>query len=402
MGSRDFGALRCRLLLLSGLVPLLSAAPAFAQELGPFDAVGAGVFVGYTFGDERGLDWGIEGFGTRYFRSVPDCGDSSARSGFGPLVRFSALNVSRFSSTLAGHAGGELRRSYLAADLELGGSLSLTRDGAAGSLHTGVTLESLIFNVYARQEWLRDAYSIGGGARFFPTFGTPGFCEVGRAFRGERGQPRARATRAARRFDGRSPDAARWAERARDECASVLAFLQLGLELLELGAPLELVARAVHAAEEELTHTWEASALASRFGGARLVACSPAPRLRKPLPRRRQLQRLARESWLDGCLNEGFAAALARAEASETRDAEEARVSALIAEQEAGHAELAFDVLKWCSSQDRTLTLPTRRPPAMAFERSLLPRRALTELGELSRKLARARLAELPAPLTDA
>ena len=70
-----------------------------------------------------------------------------------------------------------LARSFIAADLELGGSLALTRDGSLGSVHSGVTLESIMFNVYARQEWLLKSYSMGGGARFIPTFGLPGICE---------------------------------------------------------------------------------------------------------------------------------------------------------------------------------------------------------------------------------
>jgi hypothetical protein len=40
-----------------------------------------------------------------------------------------------------------------------------------------VTFESLIFNVYFRQEWLEPSYSAGAGARYLPTFGSPGFCE---------------------------------------------------------------------------------------------------------------------------------------------------------------------------------------------------------------------------------
>jgi hypothetical protein len=396
MGSWDAVAIRRRLLALSSLVPLLSAPDARAQELGPFDAVGVGVFVGYTFGEKRGVDWGVEGFGTRYFHDFVACDNTNERSGFGPVLRFSALNVSRFSVTGAGHVGGELSRSYTSVDLELGGTLALTRDGTQGGVHTGVLLESLIFNLYARQEWLLRTYSVGGGARFWPTFGTPGFCSVGRAFRGNAGEMRASATRAGMRFDARSPDAARWAERARDECASVLAFLQLALELLDEAAPLELVARAVHAAEQELTHTWAAAALASRFGHARVVPRSPAPSFRPRLARAQQLRRLARESWADGCLNEGFAAAVAGAEAVESRDPEEARASALIARDEAEHAALSFDVVRWAASQLATLELP-KPSRALPPERSLLRRETLRELHSHNQHEAKARLAELPS-----
>lgn len=391
----DIDRIRRRILALSGLVPWLVSLPARAEprDFGPFDVVGAGVFVGYTFGDKRGIDWGVEGFATRYFRKFAECGDNGERAGFGPLLRFSALNVARFSVTGAGHVGGEAARSFIAGDLELGGTLAVTRDASFGSVHTGVTLESIMFNVYARQEWLLDSYSAGGGARFVPTFGLPGFCEVGRAFRDDSGDARGRTARAGERFDERCPDAARWAARTRDECSSVLAFLQLALELLDEGAPLELVLRAVRCAEQELSHSWAAAALASRFGRAPLVPRSPAPRFRPRLPRRQQLARLAFEGWLDGCLNEGLASLVAAEEAGEATDLEEARISAKIACEEAEHAALAFDIVHWVLTRDGTLA-PNRAQQAEAapFATSPLGPRRVRELANHHTHGARRRL----------
>ena len=358
--------------------------------------VGAGVFVGYTFGGERGIDWGVEGFATRHFRQFAACGDNGARSGFGPLLRVSMLNTSRVAFTGAGHVGAEALRSFVAADLELGGTVALTGAGPLGSVHTGITLESIMFNVYARQEWLLPSYSIGGGARFFPTLGSPGFCDVGRAFRDNAGNARSHAARAGARFDMRCPDAARWATRARHECGSILAFLQLALELLEEDAPLALVARAVRCAEQELSHTWAAAALASRFGRARVVARSPAARFRPRLPRRRQLARLARESWVDGCLNEGLAALVASEEAREATDAEVARISYKIAREEAEHAALAFDVLRWLQTRGTTLTPTSARHGAngAAFATSHLSARHVHELAASHSANARRHLVE--------
>lgn len=397
MGNK--GRIRRRIVALAGLVPGLVSLTARAQprDYGPFDVVGAGVFVGYTFGDQRGVDWGLEGFATRHFRKFRECDDNGERSGFGPLLRFSALNVSRFAVTGAGHVGGEAARSFVAADLELGGTLALTRDGSLGGLHTGITLESIMFNIYARQEWLLDSYSFGGGARFIPTFGLPGFCSVGRAFRDDDGEARSRAARADERFDERCPDAARWAERACDECSSVLAFLQLALELLDEDAPLELVARAVRSAEQELSHTFAAAALASRFGQARVAARSPAPRFRARLPRRRQLARLAREGWRDGCLDEGLAALLALTEAGATKDPEEARVSAKIARDEAEHAALALDVVRWVIEQDRSLAPAIGEQSYRQLPSSLLEPTRVRELAALHASRT-ARLLEAPSP----
>lgn len=390
----DKGGIRRRILALSGLVPWLVSLPARAEprDFGLFDVVGAGVFVGYTFGDKRGIDWGVEGFATRHFRQFAGCGDNGARSGFGPLLRFSVLNVSRFSVTGAAHVGGEAARSFIAGDLELGGSLALTRDGALGSVHSGVTLESIMFNVYARQEWLLESYSIGGGTRFIPTFGLPGFCEVGRAFRDDGGDARSRTARAGECFDGRCPDAARWAARTRDECSSILAFLQLALELLDEDTPLALVARAVRCAEQELSHTWAAAALASRYGRAPITPRSPAPRFRPRLPRRQQLARLAYEGWVDGCLNEGLAALVAAEEACDATDPEEARISAQIARDEAEHAALAFDVVRWVLDQDSTLAPNSaEQAEAARFASSPLGPRRVRELANHHTRSADAR-----------
>lgn len=177
--KRVMGKFARRLTWLAALVPWLVSAPAAAQtrDFGPFDVVGGGVFVGYTFGAKQGLDWGIEGFATRHFVTVPKCGNRDPRAGYGPLLRLSLLGVQRLSLTAASHVGGELSRSWLSGDAELGGSLVLGGGKVRGDLHTGLTVESIIFNVYARRAWLLNSTSVGIGGRFLPTLGTPGFCD---------------------------------------------------------------------------------------------------------------------------------------------------------------------------------------------------------------------------------
>ncbi len=81
----------------------------------------------------------------------------------------------------------------------------------------------------------------------------------------------------------------------------------------------------------------------------RLVA--PPFRQRPSLPRRFALARLAREAWLDGCLNGGHAAARAAVEAERSRVAEEALVSRRIAHEEAGHALLSAQVMRWALAE---------------------------------------------------
>ena len=339
--------------MLAGLSPLVCASPARAEE--PFQVAGAGVFLGYSFGEPGGFEWGIDAFATRWTEHHDDCGDHSMRYGFGPLVRLGMVQLSQFQATLAAHGGGDITRPYLALDGELGGRL-LVQDGRLWVVpHTGLTVESIIFDLYFRQAWLPPQLSAGAGARYLPFFGEPGMCEVGRAYRDDGGQRQAARVRRGAAFEARNPRAELWSKRAAEECASVPAFLQLALELAELGAPAELVSRARGAAREELGHTEDAVRLAMLHGAAEVRAVPPPFRRRARLPRPLALRRLAREAWLDGCVNEGLSAAIAGAEADETRVPDEAAVLARIAREEASHADLAFDVLRWALAEDREL-----------------------------------------------
>ena len=389
-------------LILAGLAPLLSAAPATAQEewsIPGFDTVGGGVFLGYAFGGDRGLEWGVEGFATHYTNDVPTCSDRP-RAGLGPLLRFSLLGLSRLGVTGALHGGGELVRPVLAIDGELGGTITYQNGSARPSLHTGLLAESLFWNAYARQEWFLPSYSVGGGMRVLATFGSPSLCAEGRPFRGERGRAQRARVSTTAAFDGRSPDAARWARRASEECASVPAFWQLALELAELGAPDALVTRALAAADEELGHARAAAEVASGFGGAQVLLTPPALCFRAALPRKQALRRLARESWLDGCHNEQLAASIARAELRETRTREEAATLRLIEREETSHAALALDVLRWTLRQApelvSSLQVPRDTPSELATASRLRPE-TLRALLHDHRVASRRQLAALSA-----
>jgi hypothetical protein len=144
------------------------------------------VFLGYAFGDEGGLQWGIEGFATRYLEDHTSCEGARARHGVGPLLRLAAVRLSRLEVTLAAHGGGDLprRRFFAGVDGELGASLFFeSGKGLRVAPHSGVLFESTIFHAYFRQAWLFEQETIepelsfGGGARFWPTFGSPGICE---------------------------------------------------------------------------------------------------------------------------------------------------------------------------------------------------------------------------------
>jgi hypothetical protein len=360
--------LRARIGLLAVLSPVLCAEPAQADLI---DTGGAGIFLGYAFGQDGGFEWGLEAFATHYLNPGGACAEvAEHRTGVGPLMRVSAVG-SRFQLTFAAHVGTELAttdgafdlHSIAALDGEVGARIFLDEPSRQRVVpHTGVALEAAYFNFYLRQAWFLEAgepapaSSLGGGARYTPTFGLPSTCArpsavSGRPCRDHAGRQQRVGVRCSPRFDRRGPRAALWANRAADECASVPAFLQLALELLELDAPLELVRRAVAAADEELGHTRAALHLAGELGGGSVRLLPPPFRPRPSLPRRPALARLARESWVDGCLNEGLASTIATVEAARSTHAAEASASRRIAREEAGHAALANDVLLWALAE---------------------------------------------------
>ena len=334
---------------VGGLLPLLVALPAQAEVEG---SAGVGVFVGAMGYERPQFYWGLEGFVTRSIWHQGD-GDDRLYGGSGPLARVTFASDSRTRVMFGVHGGQELATTA-AVDAEVG--LTFCVDGNSEqiwSLHTGLMAETTVFNFQLRQDWLLGEHGFGFGLRVFPTF-RPfqlGTSVAGRPYRDEMGAPQRARLRCSQRFDCRSVAARRWARRAREEFDSIAAFLQLAAELLTLDAPSELVTRALDAAQDELAHTRAARLLAQRFGGAPLVLLPSSFQVRPALPRQAALRRLAREAWLDGCLNEGFASAEAAAEAALSRDTLEARVSEKIAGDEARHASLGLDVLRWAQHE---------------------------------------------------
>ncbi|RYZ08609.1 MAG: hypothetical protein EOO73_07080 [Myxococcales bacterium] len=165
---------RQRSVLVAGLTwgcIVLAPATSRAQfrEWAP-EARGFGIFMGYNWGEPRGVEWGFEAVMSRPFQPQPRCSDE-ARAGFGPVLRVTMVGGSRLALTGAFHLGGESERSVLAFDGELGGTLAFGKDGLRAGIHSGALVESVVFNFYGRQDWLMSSYSMGGGFRYLPTFG---------------------------------------------------------------------------------------------------------------------------------------------------------------------------------------------------------------------------------------
>jgi hypothetical protein len=142
-----------------------------------------------------------------------------------------------------------------------------------------------------------------------------------------------------------------WRNVASAEHASIAAFEQLAAELSALGAPRDLVGRAAAAAREEQRHAADALAIVEDLSGERWRFRSES----RPPRREATLSQLAAESLVDGCLGEGLAAALA-AQLVPLARLPNVRVFLFrVARDEAGHAELAWDIVAWCVEQDASV-----------------------------------------------
>ena len=143
-------------------------------------------------------------------------------------------------------------------------------------------------------------------------------------------------------------------DEARAEYASVAAFGELALRLLAVGAPADLVEGCHRAALDEIRHASLCDSLAgwsaTSFGAIPGLVGHRLGGWRRS--RRAQLRRLAVESFLDGWLNEGAAAAQLRDRADEAASHEDRARLRSMAEDEQRHADLARAIVTWCFDED--------------------------------------------------
>ena len=165
---------------------------------------------------------------------------------------------------------------------------------------------------------------------------------------------------------------ARWlAFAAATEAASIRSFTTLRRELRALGAPANLVSRAHSAARDEAQHARLMLRLAQRWGGTvvrpRSVHLPP-----------RDLEAVATENAVEGCVRETWAALLNHHQAAYAGDTEVRAVMARIAPDETAHAELAHDIDRWAAMR--------------------LPTAARTRVNRAKKMAAQALAAELREP----
>lgn len=136
-----------------------------------------------------------------------------------------------------------------------------------------------------------------------------------------------------------------WLRIAAMEHASVAAFARLTLDLLALGAPHRLIAAVQAAAVDEVEHAKLAYQIASRIAGEPLQP-GPLP-FGAPVVPSTDPVAVAVAAVREGCLGETVGAWLVAHAAEGVEDAEVAAVLRRIADDEARHAALSWQLVAW-------------------------------------------------------
>ena len=139
-----------------------------------------------------------------------------------------------------------------------------------------------------------------------------------------------------------------WMKAAQEEHASVAAFARFSLELLQLGAPLELVQAATQAQLDEVRHAEDALRLARRFG-APVEGFGTLP-LAGAMDGR-DLRTVTLDVVREGCINETVGVLLAMSARDAAVDPEVKQALTTVVDDETRHAELAWRFVRWALSQ---------------------------------------------------
>lgn len=155
-----------------------------------------------------------------------------------------------------------------------------------------------------------------------------------------------------------------WLRDALAEHASVAAFSAFNLSLLALGAPAELVRASAAATLDEVAHARACFELASDYSGRVL---GPAALDIGGLQIAADLATAVERAFIEGCVGETASALVARASLDACDDARVRAVLERIAEDEARHAELAWQFVAWAL---RSGGAPIARVLRAALERT--------------------------------
>ena len=143
-----------------------------------------------------------------------------------------------------------------------------------------------------------------------------------------------------------------WARMAQMEHASVAAFARFALQLLSVGAPASLIEQTYEAMRDETEHAKMCFALAGSYSGHAVgpAALSVGDALADLSP-----EAILVTTILEGCIGETVAAIEAAEALEHAKDPAVRGVLSKIAEDEKRHAGLAWQYVRWATSQDAQL-----------------------------------------------
>ena len=196
-------------------------------------------------------------------------------------------------------------------------------------------------------------FVVEGMARTSSVATRDGWCEVG--------PPRGAELGASER----AMVAQAWAQSGLHEHASVASFGKFMMELMAMGAPMELVAQAAQAIQDEIAHAKVCFDVAASYAGHAL-APSPLDITNSVMGRPDDAAILAAVI-AEGCIGETLSAAQVAAQAAWVREPALKAALEQIAADEAEHAALAWSFVSWMVNKDPALVPVAQRALRAGF-----------------------------------
>ena len=361
----DFAARTKPLLpIATGIVAVLAATPARADD--PSGVVSFGYLHSFVFEPQTSAGNGVEATFVYYDENMPD-----NMLGWGGFVQLQNMTPTHLAFDIGpqanlGPLGFELGYAYRGAYEGYAGMHGV-RFGpflSVGLLSLGVHAAVPVGASGAGQAQDAEIAATVALKLFFPVFGELYDMRFGHGLPLREGaEARVASARASSEWLVRTEAttdptlsdslrewlAERWLADALDEHAAVAAFARLSLALLGVGAPASLVEAAQRASLDEIRHAERCFGLARSYSNTQ-TGPDRLPGALSPIELR-SLEQIAVASLRDGCLGEGFGAALAAQACEHTIDPELRAVHAEIARDESAHAELAWQIVEWCIGQ---------------------------------------------------
>ncbi len=298
---------------------------------------------------------GLEAFLVRRF-TAPLYGSYygyEAVTAAGPLVQFNLFAGDGWRATLGATGGWSPGNAQHAVMGELGATYRFKHKD--WGLRVGALYEPTIATFAARHDFFINETTLSAGFRFPGTFGAPlsDYFEnpwaptPGRPLRTEDNEYRRRSRNLAVDLGDK------WADLAQDEFEAVFAFGNLAVELMLIGAPDDLIDRALDSAEQEVAHAQFCATQAKKRDDS-FELQTPRDMFRIPLTGVEGLARLALEGLVDGYRGEGLSAQTIRAGVMTATEKELSHALSRISHEETGHADLGSAIAAWALKTDPT------------------------------------------------